>query len=79
MLKGPGFRLQRRPKVLNCFVGMTRAQPWPMGQAIIWAIREPRLMEGDRSEKTVFIEAPRKMSDMPMVQARTVLQGKSSS
>jgi hypothetical protein len=40
-----------------------------------WAIKAPRLMLGDLSENSVFMLAPRKMSDRPMVQARRVLHG----
>jgi hypothetical protein len=50
-----------------------------MGQATIWAMRALMPMEGWRSEKSVFIEAPMTTRVSPMVQARTVLHGKSSS
>src|SRR5688572_255798 len=78
-LKGPGFKDQLMPKVRNCRVGITAAQPCPIGQAIICARRGPMDMDGWRSEKRVFIEAPRIVRLRPIVHARTVLHGISSS
>jgi hypothetical protein len=48
-------------------------------QAITCAISAPKLIFGERSENRVFMLAPRKIKDSPIVQARRVLQGKEGS
>ena len=79
LTKGPGLKLQSRPKVRNAFLGMIAAQPTPRGYATSWTTIEVIVKAGALRENNALSPDAIVTSNMPSTHARMVFAGRSSS
>lgn len=78
-LNDPGLRLNLMPNTVKTRSGKMRSQPRPMGYAMSWIAKVDNEMLGVRSERSILTAEPIVQSNMPIVQARMVLTGISTS
>lgn len=78
-LNGPGLRLNLMPNTVKTRSGKMRSQPKPIGYAMSWIASVDNMMLGFRSESSMFTAEPMVQSNRPIVQARMVLTGISTS
>lgn len=79
MLKDPGFKLNFSLPILNSRSGKTTCQPNPIGHATNCITRDVMIIDGARIENNMFRAEPTVVRINPIVQARIVLAGTSSS
>lgn len=78
-LKGPGFRLHCKPRVVNARDGMILAQAQPRGYATNCTTIELMVRVGARSENRELSPDAIVVKSIPITHARIVLTGRSSS